>query len=112
MLIRAIALTAAGLLVAGQAAAAGRISDVDYLRASRCRGLADSLPGVVDSAAMTAFVKSAGATRDSYIGQRASEEYDRARRDARNAERKDRLTAELAGPCAAFLAKPADLARR
>ena len=49
MKLIAITLTAAGVLAAAGSAAAA--SDVDYLRASRCRGLAASGVAAVDTAA-------------------------------------------------------------
>src|ERR1700739_2562270 len=49
----AILLATLGLTVAGVAAASERLSDVDYLKANRCRGLAAGM-GVTDTASLAA----------------------------------------------------------
>ncbi|WP_374654534.1 hypothetical protein [Phenylobacterium sp.] len=103
MKLIAIALTATGLLAtAGTAAAA--VSDVEFLRASRCRGLAESGVAQVDTAAMDAFLKAEQRTRTTFVADRGKAEFDKARREGKtdNAERKARLTAELNGPCQAY----------
>lgn len=88
---------------AGSVGAAERVTDLDYLKASRCKGLATSLPGVADPAAIDAFMKAATGARQPFVLQRADSEFDRARRAARSEDRKVRLTAELAGPCQAYI---------
>ena len=102
MKLNAITLTAAGVLAAAGSAAAA--SDVDYLRASRCRGLAASGVAAVDTAAMDAFLKTEGRTRTTFVMDRGKAEFDRAKREGKtdSAERKARLTAELNGPCQAY----------
>lgn len=102
MQVAAIALVAASLLSAGAAAAADRVSDMDYLRASRCSGLATGLKGA-DAPGLAAFVKQEGRQRDDLVAMRAQSEYDRARREAKSADRHDRLTEELAHSCAAYV---------
>lgn len=103
MKLIAIALTSAGLLAAAGSAAAA-VSDVEFLRASRCRGLADSGLATVDTAAMDAFIKAEKRTRTAFVADRGKAEFDRAKREAKteNTERKARLTAELNGPCQAY----------
>lgn len=103
MKVAAIALAVTAALAATSASAAARVSDVDYLRANRCKGLATGIDGVVDVAALDSFIKSAGASRAPYIVQRAGEEFQRAKREARSEERRARLTAELNGVCQAYL---------
>ncbi|MFN3583105.1 hypothetical protein [Phenylobacterium sp.] len=112
MKFAAIALAAASLAAAGTAVAAGRVTDVDYLRASRCKGLAEGLPGVIDSQALDAYLKMADGQRSAVIHDRAEGEVDRARRQARSEDRKARLTAELTGPCQAYLGEPSSMAKR
>jgi hypothetical protein len=102
MKFAAIALAAAAL-AAGSAAAAERVSDVDFLKANRCRGLAASISGVVDPASLDSFVKAERGARAPYVMDRADEEYQKAKKEGKSDERKDRLSAELSGPCQAYL---------
>lgn len=97
-----LATTAATLFAANAALAASGVSDLDYLRANRCRGLASGLPGAVDGAAINHFVKAETPGRSVYVQQRAEQEFDRARRETRSQDRKPRLTQELTGACQAF----------
>ena len=98
----AIVLAALGITVAGVATAADRLSDIDYLKANRCRGIAAGL-GVTDTASLDALIKSEGRTRMEMVYARGQQEMERAKRDAGYGDSKQRLTAELNGPCAAFL---------
>ncbi len=99
-------LVAAGLslaiTVAGAAQAGSKMTDVDYLRANRCRGLAVGL-GSSDTASLDALIKTEGLSRAEVIYERGQQEMDRAKRDTRNTDGKERLTAELNGPCTAYL---------
>jgi hypothetical protein len=95
----AITLAVIGLAASGAATAAERVSDLDYLRASRCKGLAAGL-GVSDAQALNEFVKAQGRTRAPYVVDRADSEFDRARREARSEDRRARLTSELNVACA------------
>ena len=54
----AIIALGAAVLAAGAASASDKVSDVDFLKANRCKGLATTLTGVVDSASLDAFIKS------------------------------------------------------
>lgn len=103
MKLIAIAFTTAGLLAAAGSAAAA-VSDVEFLRASRCRGLADGNLTPVDTTAMDAFIKTEKRSRTTFVADRGKSEYDKAKREATttNEERKARLTAELTGPCQAY----------
>ena len=103
MRLIAIAFAATGVLAAAGSAAAA-VSDVEYLKASRCRGLADSGLAQVDTAALDAFVKSERSGRAPYVLERSKVEYDKAKREAKtdSGDRKARLTAELSGPCQAY----------
>lgn len=90
------------LTAAGTASAA--VSDVEYLKANRCRGLAAAELANVDVAALDAFLKAEKRSRTTFVADRGQAEMDRARREAKttNPERKARLTAELTGPCQVF----------
>ncbi|MDZ4374351.1 MAG: hypothetical protein U1C74_23415 [Phenylobacterium sp.] len=108
----AVIALAAATFVAGTAAAADRVTDVDFLKANRCKGLATTIQGVVDPAALNAFIKSERRTRGSYIVERGEQEFDRARREARSEDRKGRLTAELTGECQSYLGGPTSVAKQ
>lgn len=113
MKIAAITLAAAtALLVGGVAQASDKISDVDYLKANRCKGLAASIDGVVDETALASFVKESRGARPNYIVERGDAEFQRARKEARSEDRKARLTAELTGPCQAFLGGESSMAKQ
>lgn len=101
-----IILAAAALLSAGTAVAAERVSDLDYLKASRCKGLAAAQVGAIDGAALDAFIKEHGKVRSAYVLQKGKDEATRAQREARKSqdERKAKLVAEADGPCQAFKA--------
>jgi hypothetical protein len=108
----AIVLTAAVLSVAGAASASDRITDAQYLKASRCKGLATGITGVVDAAQIDAYLKQAKGARSPILMDRADAEFDRAKREARSGAGKERLTAELTGTCSAYLGDPANVAKR
>jgi hypothetical protein len=96
----AIALVAVGLFAAGAASASDRVSDVDYMKASRCKGLATGLGA--DSAGLDAFLKEQSLSRSSVIVDRGAEEMARGKKDAKRSDSKDRANAELSGPCLAY----------
>ena len=98
----AILLATIGLAVAGSAAASGHLTDVDYLKANRCRGLAEGL-GSGDTAGLDALIKTEGRSRVETIFQRGQEEMARGRKQAASADARERLSAELNGPCTAYL---------
>ena len=95
-----MALAAAGLFAAGAASASDRVSDVDYMKASRCKGIATGLGA--DSAGLDAFLKEQSASRSSIIVDRGAEEMARGKKEAKRSESKDRVNAELSGPCLAY----------
>lgn len=97
----AIAFVALGLAVAGSAAASGRVTDVDYLKANRCKGIASGMGA--DTASLDAFIKAEGRTRVDYILQRGEEERSRAKRQTADANLKGSLSAELSGACTAYM---------
>ena len=81
-----LAITATTLLSTSAASAASGVSDVDFMRANRCRGLASGIPGAIDGAVIDSFVKSESRGRSVYVQQRADQEFDRARRETRSEE--------------------------
>lgn len=97
----------AAAMLAGAASASEKVTDVAFLKASRCSGLASSIDGVVDSAALDNFVKAERGARASYIIDRGDAEYQRARKEAKSPDRRERLTAELSTSCQAYLGGPA-----
>ncbi|HSV02728.1 MAG TPA: hypothetical protein VLI41_05935 [Phenylobacterium sp.] len=102
MKVAAIALTVVSFAIAGTAAASSRVTDLDYLKANRCKGLAVGM-GSADTTGLDAFIKAEGRSRDPIILSRAEEELHRAQRQAKDANLKDKLSAELAGPCMAYM---------
>lgn len=110
MKIAAAALIVAAL-TAGSAAAA-EVTDVEYLKANRCKGLATTLEGVVDVDALNKFIKAERGARANYIVDRGNEEFTRARKEARSEDRRERLTAELTGPCQAYLGGSTSVAKQ
>jgi len=104
MKLAAVALATLSLAVAGSAAASSaRVSDVDYLRANRCKGLAQGLGENDAVAGLTAFIKQQGRTRLDVIVERGDEELTRAKREASNVDTKSRLQAEFSGACTAYM---------
>lgn len=110
MKVTAIALVALGL-TAGAAAAAERVSDLDYMKASRCKGIAEGV-GQTDTAGLDAFLKEQKKGRQGIVLERAGSEFDRAKREARSEDRRERMTAELAGACTAYMGPGKDMAAR
>jgi len=101
MKFAAVLLVAAGLATAGAASASTIKTDLDYLKASRCKGLATGLGA--DTANLDAALKAESRVRAEVIIDRGKDEMDRAKHQAADANMKDRLTAELNGPCMAYL---------
>ena len=97
-----LAAAAAALMAAGSALAAGKVTDVDFIKASRCRGIAIST--AADTAGLDAWLKAASKSRTMTVIDKAAAAEDSGRREAKttNAERKARLAVELSGPCQAF----------
>jgi hypothetical protein len=98
----AVLLTVIGLTVAGAAAASDHLTDLDYLKANRCRGLAEGL-GSGDIAGFDALIKTEGRSRVEAIYSKGQEELNRGKKEASYTDSRDRLSAELNGPCTAYL---------
>lgn len=109
MKIAAVAVVVSAL-AAGSASAA--VSDVDYLKANRCKGLAAGIEGVVATEGFSQFIKAERGARPMYIMERADREFQRARREAKSRDSRERLTAELTGPCQAYLGGPTSVAKQ
>ena len=67
---------------------------------------------MVDPATLDGFIKAERGSRAAYISERANEEFTKARKEGRSADRKERLTAELAGPCQAYLGGSSAMAKQ
>jgi hypothetical protein len=98
----AVLLMTFGLACATAATATERVSDLDYLKANRCKALAAGL-GSGDTAALDALIKTQGRSRSDVVLQKADDEIARAKREAGKPELKERLSAELSGPCMAYM---------
>jgi hypothetical protein len=95
-------LAALSLVVAGSAVASDRLSDADYLKANRCRGLAAGTAGI-DTTSLDALLKTEGRSRVDTIYVMGEQEMQRGKRAAAQTDGKDRVSAELNGYCTAFL---------
>ena len=87
------------------AAQPGHLSDVAYMQAARCAGLASSSKlGSADAAALASLVRSQAWGRDPYVLDKADDMQSQAKREADRADEysKARLSAELNGACAAL----------
>jgi hypothetical protein len=102
----------AAVFAAGSAAASDKVTDVDFLKANRCKGLATSLTGVVDTTSLDSFIKAERGVRAPYIMERAGEEFAKAKKEAKGSDRKERLTAELTGACQAYIGPASSMAKQ
>jgi len=98
----AILLATLSLAAAGVAAASEKFSDVDYLKANRCRGIAEGL-GAGDTASLDSLIKAEGRSRVETVYTKGQEEKARGKKEASGSDAKERLTAELNGPCMAYV---------
>lgn len=91
---------------AAPALAAERVSDAELVRASRCLGLTKAASlGAADPAALQAFIKTQGKSRDMLVQDRADAAERAARTEANRAKgaQKDALIAERDGACKALV---------
>lgn len=102
-----IVLATLSFAAADVAMASEHLTDVDYLKANRCRGLAAGL-GVTDTSSVDAMVKTEGRSRSELIFERGKDEFERGKREASKAEYKDRYSAELNGPCVSIVGAAKD----
>jgi len=111
--VRNIVITCATVSFLATAAYAAPATSTDYLRASRCKALAETIgKDTVDTTQVKAFLKSEFKTQPAFVVDKGQEEADRAKREARNAGNRDRLSAELEGGCVAYLAPGQAIASR
>lgn len=104
MKVLIIATVAAASLAS--AANAGSISDLQFLEAARCRGLASSENlGKLDTASLDALLRAEGGDRDLAVRTSAVSKIDSARKqaDAADDKKKAKLLAERESKCAAYL---------
>lgn len=97
---------AATTATATAAFAEARLSDAEYIKAARCRGLAGSENlGVMDTASLDAMLKAQGRGRVGFIIDKADEARETAERAARRAgpEGKPGLLAQRATACAGLM---------
>lgn len=102
----------AAVFAAGSATAAAKVSDVDFLKANRCKGLATTLTGVVDTSSLDSFIKSERGARAAYVIDRGEEEFTKAKKEAKSDDRKERLTSELTGACQAYIGPSSSVAKQ
>ena len=96
---------ATGALAGAAWAQPGHISDVAYMEAARCAGLASSAKlGSVDGGSMKAFVRTQSVGREPFIQDKADDMQRQARREADHADdySKAKLTQELHDTCTAL----------
>ena len=103
MKLAALALATLSLATAIPAAASNHVTDVDYLRANRCKGLAQGLGEADAVAGLNTFIKTEGRSRLDVIIQRGDEEFARAKREASRVDTKARVQAEFSGACTAYM---------
>jgi len=105
------AIVIAGLFAAASAVAAvpasaesaQRLSDVAYIAAARCEGLAQGAK--VDSASIKSLLDAQDNGRNTYILDKAEQVREDARHEASHAQgyAEQKVTAELSGACQAYL---------
>lgn len=108
MITTRFACLAAALAVATPALAAPRLTDSQFVQASRCQALARaSSLGAGDAAAFSALIKAQRQGRADYIVEKASDAASAASGQARRADdaAKADLIAERDGACQALLAR-------
>jgi hypothetical protein len=112
MKILAVSVFAMSVVASAASAAQSTLTDVQYIKASRCAGIAKTLTNVVDSEQLAALVKSERGVRADYVVGRAGDAFEQGRKEAKKEARRENLTAELTGSCAALLGGEATLAKR
>jgi hypothetical protein len=88
------------------AAHAGSITNLQFLEAARCRGLAGSENlGKLDTASLDTFLRTEGSARDLAVRTSAKNKIEAARKeaDAADGEKKTKLLAEREGNCGAYI---------
>ena len=104
-IVTALGATALGLTATAASAQPGHLSDMAYVEAARCAGLASSAKlGAGDAAAMKALLSAQASGRMPYILDQADDAQSKARHEADKADdfTKSKLQAELSGMCASL----------
>jgi hypothetical protein len=99
------AVGAAAVAGAASAQPPSRLTDVAYIEAARCAGLASSGKlGSTDGASLSALLKAQAYNRDQTVLDQADNAQDQAKRQANRADdyMKTKLQSELSGPCSSF----------
>ena len=112
--MKKIIVAAVALFAAGAAQAATGVSNLQFLEAARCRGLAASETlGKVDTSAIDAFLRQEGSSRELPVRASASKKIVGAQKEADKAEgdKKAKLLAERDGVCAVWIAGGQDAAK-
>jgi hypothetical protein len=101
--IIAVSLFTAATAFTGVAFAADSMSDVAFIAASRCEGLAQGAK--IDTAALKKMLVNEEGVRSQYVLDKANEVRDDAKRQASHAEgyQMQAVNDELHGPCSAYL---------
>jgi hypothetical protein len=87
-------------------AQAAELSNLQFLQAARCRGLASSEGlGKLDTANIDAFLRQEGGAREAPIRVSAGNKISSAQKEGDKAEgaKKDKLLAERSGACSVYL---------
>lgn len=112
MKIISISVFTLSICATGAVAADARLNDLDFIRANRCAGLAKTLANVIDADQLNARIKAERNMRSDYVSERAGQALSKARKEAGDESRREALTEELAGPCAALVGPPGAMASR
>lgn len=102
--IIAIAALAAATTTTAFAQPNNRLTDVEYMQAARCAGIA-SADSSISTASINALLKAQSAGRMSFVEDKADEMRSDAARSAKRANgyAKEKLNAELDGACKRYL---------
>ena len=100
MRLLTLALAVSSLAAAGSALAAP-VTDVGYMQAARCKGLAEGVGQ--PTPALDAFLKKQSYVREDAVVQRGKEEEERGRHEVASGGDKAQAEAQLSGVCAAYL---------
>ncbi|MGE5500645.1 MAG: hypothetical protein ACM3W4_01830 [Ignavibacteriales bacterium] len=102
--IIAIAAMAAAAATSAVAQPNNRLSDVEFMQAARCAGIA-SADSSIDTTSIKALLKAQGSGRVGFIADKADEMRSDAARSAKRANgyAKEKLNAELDGACKRYL---------
>ena len=112
MLLVATLVSAAAMAVSNPVGAAERLSDVDFMNASRCAGLAEGFK--IENTSLKALLEDQRGWREGFIQEKADEMRQEAAGQVRraNAAGKQRISAELNGACKTYLGSSPTVAAR